>query len=96
MSVYAKVFVARVGPIQHNIVGTQELALGHDLEAKTEHVAAVDGIWVWIVDLEGGDGAADAIETLLDVGALLFRFGQDLGARGIGGPGSRQGGWLEN
>lgn len=45
-----------VGPVEHDVVGAQEVALGHDLEADAEDVPAIDGVGVWVVDFKGGYG----------------------------------------
>lgn len=58
------------GAVEHQVVGTKELAARHDLEAQGEHVAAVDGVGIRIMDLEGGNGVAEAVDGLLDVRAL--------------------------
>lgn len=74
-----------VRAIQHNIVRLQELAACHDLEAQAEHVSAVDGVGVGVVDFKGGDGGGDSIETLLVVGLLLFGAGEEKLLVAIGG-----------
>lgn len=81
MAVNAQVFGVEVWSVEHDVVGAQELALGHDFEAQPEDVAAINRIGIRVVDLEGGDGAADAIETLLIVSLLLVGFGEKLCAR---------------
>lgn len=58
----AEVLGAGVGTVEHDVVGPEKATLGQDLEAQSEDVAAVHGVGVWIVDLEGGDGAADTVE----------------------------------
>lgn len=69
--------IARKRAVQHNIVRLQELAARHDFEAQAEHVSAIDGIGVGIVDLEGGDGGGDSVEALLVVGLLLLGAGEE-------------------
>lgn len=69
--------IVGIRAVQHNVVRLQELATGHDFEAQAEHVSAVDGIWVGIVDLEGGDGGRDSVEALLVVGLLLLGAGKE-------------------
>lgn len=61
------------GPVEHDVVWAQELALRHDFEADAEDVAAVDSVRVWIVNLEGGYRRGYSVGALLDVGLLLGR-----------------------
>lgn len=90
-----------VRAVQHNVVGLQELAARHDLEAQAEHVSAIDGVGIGIVDLEGGDGGGDAVEALLVVGLLLLGAGEEellVAVDGLSGlaraEGGGFGGWL--
>lgn len=69
--------IVGIRAVQHNVVRLQELAARHDLETQAEHVSAIDGIGVGIVDLEGGDGGGDPVETLLVVGLLLLGAGEE-------------------
>lgn len=71
MAVDTEAAAVRVRSVQHDIVGSDELGPGHDLEAKSEDVPAIHGVRIRVVDLEGGDGGARAVEALLFVGALL-------------------------
>lgn len=81
MAVNAQVFGVEVRSVEHDVVGSQELSLGHDFEAQPQDMATVDGIGIRVVDLEGGDGAAYAIETLLIISLLLVGFAEELCAR---------------
>ncbi|KAJ2968983.1 hypothetical protein NQ176_g8906 [Zarea fungicola] len=60
-----------VGPVEHDVVGAQEVALGHDLEADSEDVPSIDGVGVRVVDFKGSYGRGYAICALLHVGRLL-------------------------
>ena len=81
MAVNAQVLGVEVRSVEQDVVGSQELSLGHDFEAQSQNMAAVNRIGIRIVDLEGGDGAAYAIETLLIVSFLLVGFAEELCAR---------------
>jgi hypothetical protein len=79
MPMDAQVRRVEVGAVEHDVVRLEKLAAGHGLEAQAEDVAAVDGIGVRVADLEGGDGGADAVEALLDVGSLPLGLAEELG-----------------
>jgi len=81
VAVNAQVFGVEIRSVEHDVVRSQELTLGHDFEAQTEDMATINGIGIRIVDLEGGDGAAYAIEALLIVSFLLVGFAEELCAR---------------
>lgn len=97
MAVDAKVFGTGVGAVEHDVVGPQKLASGHDFESQAEDVPTVNSMRVGVMDLEGGDGAADAMEALLDVGALLVGLGEELFAGRVrSSEVVGDGRWLEN
>ena len=56
MAMYTKMSRVGIWAIEHDIVWSQELTSRHDLEADTEDIAAIYGVRVWVVDLEGCDG----------------------------------------
>lgn len=85
VAVDAQVRRVGVGPVEHDVVGLEELAAEHDLEAQAEDVAAVDGVGVRVADLECRDGRADAVEALLDVGFLPLSLAEESGL-GCWGP----------
>jgi hypothetical protein len=51
-------------------------------------MAAVDGVRIWILDFEGGNRARDAVQTLLNVGALFRSMVEERGATRACGSGS--------
>ena len=62
--------LVRPAPVEKDEAGTQELGTADDLEAQTEHGAAVDGVGIRILDEKGGDAGAGAVQTLLVVCSL--------------------------
>lgn len=84
MSMDAKMAGVGVGTIEHDIVGSQEARFGHDFEAKAEDLASIDGVGVWVADLEGGDAGAHAVEVELVMGLLSIEAGDELGVGAAG------------
>ena len=80
MSMHSQVCRVGEGPIQHDVVGFQELTARHGFEAQTKDMATVDGAGVWVLDFEGGDRACDAVDTLLEVGSLFRSVVEEVGA----------------
>lgn len=80
------------GAIEHDVVGLEELAAHHDLEAQAKDVAAIDGAGVRVVDLEGRDRRAGAVAALLQVGELLCGAGAEPWGRRAAASGEGRGG----
>lgn len=72
MTVNAEMGGLKVRAVEHDVVWCEKLAAGHDFETKPEHMATIDGIGIWVADLEGCDGRTDSVETLLLVCLVLF------------------------
>ncbi len=61
MAMDTEIAAVRVGSVQHDIIGSDELGFGHDFETKAEDVPTVDGVRIGIADLERRDGGARAV-----------------------------------
>ena len=75
MAMHAQQFFVAKWLVQHHVVWSCEAPGARHIEADPEHPAAVHGIWVWILEAEGGYACTDAIEVLL---ALRKMFGSRL------------------
>lgn len=78
VAVDSEVAQIAIRPVQHNIVRADKPRLGHDLEAQTQNVAPIYGVWVRVAYLQRRNGGARAVETLLLMGHLLIRFLEEL------------------
>lgn len=58
------------GLVEEDVVGLDEFSGAGYVDAEAEDVAAVNGVGVGILDAEGGDACAGAVEIFLCVGAL--------------------------
>lgn len=67
MSVHSKICRIEIWSVEKYVVRFQKLPSGHDLEAQTEDISAIDGIRIRVVDFEGSDGSAYSVITLLCV-----------------------------
>ena len=73
MPMNAQEIGAEKGLVEEDVVGLDEFSGAGYVDAEAEDVAAVNGVGVGILDAEGGDACAGAVEVLLCVGALRGR-----------------------
>lgn len=82
MSVDADVLGVEVWSVEHNVVGWQELALGHYFETQAKNMAAVDCVRIGVMNFERCDRATGTITTLLNESLLLIGFADEFCAGG--------------
>lgn len=54
--------------VEHDVVRAEKFALRGDFDAERKDAARIDSGRVWIVDMEGGDGRAEAVQVRQVVG----------------------------
>jgi hypothetical protein len=79
MSMYPQQFGIRERLVEHNVIRTNELPGAGDIDSQSKDIAAVDGVWIRIADLEGRYAGADTVKVFAIVGDLRGGGGEKRG-----------------
>ena len=65
--------------VEHNVIRPHELARARHVDPYPQHLSAIYGIWIGVLNSEGCDRSTSAIEIFLVVGGLCERGGEEGG-----------------